>query len=141
MGCLLAQWLVIHPRMAPPHTRVCGWRHITRQATFLACVIELGQTGSSLNPPAVMIPQKTTQTISCKGLGLTPSIPTPSRQGRARWAGQGGQTRQGRQGQGGPGLPSRELLIVTEGARNVTALPGRILYEEMSQHPVTAITI
>ena len=33
--------------MAPPHTRVCGWRHITCKATFLACVIELGETGSS----------------------------------------------------------------------------------------------
>ena len=47
LGCLLAQWLVIHARMAPPHTRVCGWRHIRCQATFLACVIELGETGSS----------------------------------------------------------------------------------------------
>ena len=30
--------------MAPHHTRVCGWEHITRKVTFLACVIELGQT-------------------------------------------------------------------------------------------------
>ena len=29
-----------------------GWRHLTpaRKATFLACVIELGETGSSLKP-------------------------------------------------------------------------------------------
>ena len=33
--------------MVPPHTRVCGWRDIT---TFLACVIRLGETGSSLIP-------------------------------------------------------------------------------------------
>ena len=63
LGRLLAKWPVIHARMAPPHTRVCGWRHTTRQATFLACVIELGETGSSLNPAAVIIPQATTQTI------------------------------------------------------------------------------
>ena len=50
LGRLLAQRLVIHARMAPPHTRVCGWRHITRKATFVACVIELGETGSSLKP-------------------------------------------------------------------------------------------
>ena len=37
-------------RMAPPHTRVCGRRHITRKATFLACAVELGETGSSLKP-------------------------------------------------------------------------------------------
>ena len=36
--------------MAPPHIRVCGWRHITRQATFLASVIKLGETRSSLRP-------------------------------------------------------------------------------------------
>ena len=36
--------------MAPPHTGVCGWRHTTRKATFLACVIELGETESSLKP-------------------------------------------------------------------------------------------
>ena len=44
----IAQWFVIHARMASPHTRVCKWRHITRKATFLACVIELGETGSYL---------------------------------------------------------------------------------------------
>ena len=53
LGCLLARWLVIHANMAPPHTRACGWRHMTSQATFLACVIELGETGSSPFPPAV----------------------------------------------------------------------------------------
>ena len=42
--------LVIHVRIAPPHTRVWRWRHITRKATSLACVIELGETGSSLKP-------------------------------------------------------------------------------------------
>ena len=36
--------------MAPPHTRVCGWRHITRQATFLARVLELGETRSFPKP-------------------------------------------------------------------------------------------
>ena len=50
LGCLLAQCLVIHARMAPPHTRVCGWRHITCKATFVACVMELGETGSSFKP-------------------------------------------------------------------------------------------
>ena len=32
-----------------PHTRVCGWRHITRKAISLH-VPQLGETGSSLKP-------------------------------------------------------------------------------------------
>ena len=40
-GCLLAQWLVIHARMAPSHTR----------RIFFACVKVL------LNPPVVMMPR------------------------------------------------------------------------------------
>ena len=37
-------------RIAPPHTKVCGWRHITHKATSPACVIELGETGSYHKP-------------------------------------------------------------------------------------------
>ena len=70
--------------MAPPHTRVCGWRQRTRQATFLACVIELGGTGSSLKPPRCDDTTGNHPNHFLLGLGLTlaPSISTPSKQVR-----------------------------------------------------------
>ena len=77
--------------MAPPHTRVCASRHISRQATFLACVTELGETGSFLKPARCDDP---TQTISCSGL-IRPQFP-----GRADKEGQEGQGGQSRAGQG-----------------------------------------
>ena len=112
------QWLVIHARMAPPHTRVCGWRHITRQATLLACVTELGETGSSLKPGRC---DDTTSNhpnhllLGFRAYALN-SHTKQIRKGRTRRAGQGraGQGRanpgQGRAGQvmGGTG-PSRVL--------------------------------